>query len=45
MAKKTIGSVFAKMSCRSCFFIYAEMSARQPESRAETVGSSGRNER
>ncbi len=45
VAGKTRSSVFARLSCRWCSFIHAEMSARQPEIRAATVGSSGRNER
>ncbi len=43
VAGKTRISVFARLSCRWCSFIHAEMSARQPEIRAATVGSSGRN--
>ncbi len=31
MAGKTISSVFARLSCRWCSFIHADMSARQPE--------------
>ncbi len=42
VAGKTRSSVFARLSCRWCYFIHAEMSARQPEIRAATVGSSGR---
>ncbi len=45
VAGKTRSSVFARLSCRWCSFIHAEMSARQPEIRAATVGSSGQNER
>ncbi len=45
VAGKTRSSVFARLSCRWCSFIHAEMSARQPEIHAATVGSSGRNER
>ncbi len=41
VAGKTRSSVFARLSCRWCSFIHAEMSARQPEIRAATVGSSG----
>ncbi len=40
VAGKTRSSVFARLSCRWCSFIHAEMSARQPEIRAATVGSS-----
>ncbi len=42
VAGKTRSSVFARLSCRWCSFIHAEMSARQPEIRAATFGSSGR---
>ncbi len=45
VAGKTRSSVFARLSCRWCSFIHAEMTARQPEICAATVGSSGRNER
>ncbi len=45
VAGKTRSSVFARLSCRWCSFIHAEMSARHPEIRAATVGSSGQNER
>ncbi len=45
VAGKTRSSVFARLSCRWCSFIHAEMSVRQPEIRAATVGSSGWNER
>ncbi len=45
VAGKTRSSVFARLSCRWCSFIHAEMSAKQPEIRAATVGSSGWNER
>ncbi len=45
VAGKTCSSVFARLSCRWCSFIHAEMSARQPEIRAATVGSSGWDER
>ncbi len=45
VAGKTRSSVFARLSCRWCSFIHAEMSAKQPEIRAAAVGSSGRNER
>ncbi len=45
VAGKTRSSVFARLSCRCCSFTHAEMSAKQPEIRAATVGSSGRNER
>ncbi len=45
VAGKTRSPVFARLSCRWCSFIHAEMSARQPEIRAATVGSSGRNTR
>ncbi len=41
VAGTTRSSVFARLSCRWCSFIHAEMSARQPEIRAATVGSSG----
>ncbi len=41
VAGKTRSSVFARLSCRWCSFIHAEMSARQPEMRLATVGSSG----
>ncbi len=41
-ARKTRSSVFARLSCRWCYFIHADMSARQPEICAATVGSSGR---
>ncbi len=44
VAGKTRSSVFARLSCRWCSFIHAEMSTRQPEMRGATVGSSGRNE-
>ncbi len=37
VAGKTRSSVFARLSCRWCSFIHAEMSARQPEIRAATV--------
>ncbi len=39
VAGKTRSSVFVRLSCRWCSFIHAEMSARQPEIRAATVGS------
>ncbi len=42
VAGKARSSVFARLSCRWCSFIHAEMSVRQPEIRASTVGSSGR---
>ncbi len=45
VAGKTRSSVFPRLSCRWCSFSHAEMSARQPEIRADTVGSSGQNER
>ncbi len=45
VAGKTRSSVFARLSCRWCSFIHAEMSTRQPGIRAATVGSSGQNER
>ncbi len=45
VAGKTRSSVFARLSCRWFSFIHAEMSARQPEIRAATVGSSDQNER
>ncbi len=45
VAGKTRSSFFARLSCRWCSFIHAEMSAKQPEIRAATVGSSGRIER
>ncbi len=45
VAGKTRSSVFTRLSCRWCSFIHAEMSAKQPEICAATVGSSGRNER
>ncbi len=45
VAGKTRSSVFARLSCRWCSFIHAEMSARQPEMRATIVGSSGWKER
>ncbi len=38
VAGKTRSSVFARLSCRWCSFIHAEMFARQPEIRAATVG-------
>ncbi len=38
VAGKTRSSVFARLSYRWCSFIHAEMSARQPEIRAATVG-------
>ncbi len=41
VAGKTRSSVFARLSCRRCSFIHAEMSAREPEIRAAAVGSSG----
>ncbi len=37
VAGTTRSSVFARLSCRWCSFIHAEMSARQPEIRAATV--------
>ncbi len=45
VAGKTKSSVFDRLSCRCYSFIHAEMSTRQPEIRAATVGSSGQNER
>ncbi len=46
VAGKTRSSVFARLICRWCSFIHAEMSARQPEiRRVIPVGSSGWNER
>ncbi len=39
VAGRTRSSVFARLSCRWCSFIHAEMSAKQPEIRAATVGS------
>ncbi len=45
VAGKIRSSVFARLSCGWCSFIHAEMSARQPEIHAATVGSSGWNER
>ncbi len=42
VAGKIRSSVFARLSCRWHSFIHAEMSARQPEIRAATFGSSGR---
>ncbi len=41
VAGRTRSSVFARLSCRLCSFIHAEMSARQPEICAATVESSG----
>ncbi len=37
LAGKTRSSVFARLSCRWCSFIHAEMSARQPEIRASFI--------
>ncbi len=39
VAGKTRSSVFARLSCRWCSFIHAEMSTRQPEICAATAGS------
>ncbi len=39
VAGKKRSLVFAKLSCRWCSFIHAEMSARQPEMPAATIGS------
>ncbi len=43
VAGKTRSSVFARLSCRWCTFIHAEMFSRQPVIRAATVGPSGWN--